>query len=533
MDSVNVFLQQYKLVKKNINDISSILQNTNNILELDVTNAIKVVVEMFKVMMSIEKDELSEEQIKDINEKNDEIKKELIKLKNRQIYVYNLKVWEINDKIATIRKVSLDLKIDDKTKDLNLLKWCNIYLYRDWKRENYKNYLDYNKLQEIYNKLVEIEKDINLQNDEPLDIRMRMNFCNDVINDMKIQINNDLSIMDINTLLDKCLFVYDNIIELDILVRKYIDENILSDKLKGSYNYKLVGLSTKIKNIKEDLLLKKSRKEVNFNDFSLLKYRIEFLNSELKILETKVFNYERKSNKEILNRFLAYLKRLEKELSDIEDLRNSVKVDSNQSSQLDLNIEEIKKIFDKIKNVISNANIVYNSKRLFAVKSIKSANNLYKKYKIEYLKMSGLSSISLLGYYDIIPSIIYGNMIIGNKLSELNEFVYSLNTILGNIINARRLSDNNWYLSNEFIINPFVVGVSLLKNLSLFDINDDILVKDIKNLVKKMNLKTSYIIEKEKEFLNMKKGNMIEFMDNSIDVFNSNKFFSGKNEIFS
>ena len=115
----------------------------------------------------------------------------------------------------------------------------------------------------------------------------------------------------------------------------------------------------------------------------------------------------------------------------------------------------------------------------------------------------------------------------------MNEFVYSLNTILGNIINARRLSDNNWYLSNEFIINPFVVGVSLLKNLSLFDINDDILVKDIKNLVKKMNLKTSYIIEKEKEFLNMKKGNTIEFMDNSIDVFNSNKFFSGKNEIFS
>ena len=97
--NISYYLEKCSEILGNINKVNSTLDREDKIESLNVTDDIVSCVNAFKEMKSIDRYGLSEDEIKEIDKKNDEIKETIIKLKNKQIYKYNLQVEKLNKKI--------------------------------------------------------------------------------------------------------------------------------------------------------------------------------------------------------------------------------------------------------------------------------------------------------------------------------------------------------------------------------------------------------------------------------------------------
>ena len=345
MDTEKKFLEQYDLIKNNIENISSIMENATNIEELNVTSNIKDVVNKFLEVIHFEEYGLSSEEIKDIKNKIKEIKKLLVDLKNRQVYLYNLKVQEINDKIEIFKKNGLNSELYKEIDNLEKLRFNSTYLYKDWKNSNYSRLLDYDKLIKINEIISNIEDNIKLKDDEPLDLRVKINYCEETLKNIKSEYKENMSLEEIDILLDKCTSLFGNVVETDILIRKYVSDGSL--KKESEKNYRITTLYSELTRIKNKLLNKKE-----IDEFNILKNRLEILDKEGNKLKDIIASYYGKSNDIIIKRFNTRFDSLKDILNgikkDIDKLKKENKLDSNQLSQLELEIEVEKYLFDTI-----------------------------------------------------------------------------------------------------------------------------------------------------------------------------------------
>lgn len=352
MVTENRLLEQCVLIKKNINKISFIMENAISIEDLDVTLSIKDVVNEFLEVINFEKINLSSEQIKNINSKIKEIKELLVELKNKQVYLYNLKVQEINDKIENFKRLELISDLNEQLDKLSVLRYSSVYLYRDWKNNNYSRLLDYDKLIEVYDIVNNVEKSIDVKDDEPIDLSVRINFCEHTLIEIKKEISDNMSMQKVNVLLDKCVSLFGSIVETDILIRKYVADGSLKEESKK--NYRITTLYSKLTKIKNRLL-----EEKNNVDFSTLKSRLQLLDDESKKIQGIISNYYGKCNDIIVRRLNTRLVSLNENLNiikkDIEKLEKDGKLDYNQISQLDLEIKKEKELFATINELLMNS----------------------------------------------------------------------------------------------------------------------------------------------------------------------------------
>lgn len=356
MGDVNQFLGKYNQLLTNIDEVNSTLDNAKNINTLNVTDAILECVKSFKDMKSIDRFNLSKEEITDIDKKNDEIKDKIIKLKNKQIYKYNLKVEELNEKIKLLKSVS-SLGVEEDIKELEILKWCNIHIYNDWQRNNYKDKLDYDMLQEVTDRLSLIDKKYNLKQDEPVDLTIKLNYYTQLLEDTKKELKEDTTLVEVRTLLDKCIDIYGNIISIDLASRMYLDDAVIEKELYSRYNHQTTQICNDIDKFMYKLLDKKKDVDDKSNDYTLLVDKLELLELKTNKLEEEINRYHGVCSYYTLNKIRIYLRKFDKTLKEVNKEANEIALNSEQKRRLfDENgrIGQVEEKFDIVQEKISS-----------------------------------------------------------------------------------------------------------------------------------------------------------------------------------
>lgn len=349
MGDVNQFLDRYNQLLTNIDEVNSTLDNAKNINTLNVTDAILECVKSFKDMKSIDRFNLSKEEITDIDKKNDEIKDKIIKLKNKQIYKYNLKVEELNEKIKLLKSVS-SLGVEEDIKELEILKWCNIHIYNDWQRNNYKDKLDYDMLQEVSDRLSLIYKKYNLKQDEPVDLTIKLNYYTQLLEDTKKELKEDTTLVEVRTLLDKCIDIYGNIISIDLASRMYLDDAVIEKELYSRYNHQTTQICNDIDKFMYKLLDKKKDVDDKSNDYTLLVDKLELLELKTNKLEEEINRYHGVCSYYTLNKIRIYLRKFDKTLKEVNKEANEITLNSEQKKRL---LSDNGKI-EYVKSLLSN-----------------------------------------------------------------------------------------------------------------------------------------------------------------------------------
>lgn len=613
---IKLYLAQYDVIKKELNMMLN-LNDSDKIYQKDMVDSVKSCVETFKKMRTIVRNDLSEEEIKDINSKNDEIIDMIIEVKNKQIYHYNLKVEYINDKIKKIKRIS-SLVEEDDIKKIKLLKYCNDFISNNWTK-NIK--LDLDALNKTYDRLIDIENKFNVKDNEPIDLMVRVNHFEKIVDLMSKLIKDDMTLIEIDELLDKCLFVYDKMIALDLDVRNYQNSGISNKKDVSEYNSKNTQSINQVLSLIPQLLDKKDKTEGNSNDYTSMMGKLVCIEKQMTILDNYLSDYYGKSNGFDLDRFKLYSAKIkyafnllmkekanlklekiqlhniddkvaildekmlsiDKKMNDpymlgknvdvyvewlIDNLRNNLVsfeskvskleqsiVEKNKKEEITMLAESYKKDIENIKKIISNSdrykfkNIVreleekyentckvYNSKCPLKVNKIKPANSLYKKYKKECLEISGLASSSLLEGVALIPTIMHGAIVLGQKHPKLSGLTNIITRVLGGVISAKRDEKGEWYLSNGVKIGPSVAYASVAKHMAVSEKKSVSLIDRFKKLIKKRESnekknKPSEIYKKikdeVKEYIKLNDLSNDEFIKN-LQVYNDSFYTQGK-----
>lgn len=354
MVDVNRYLEQCEDLITNINTAINNLDNAKDIDSLNITENVIGFVNTFKTIRNIDRSGLSEEEISSIDKKNDEVKDKIREVKNKQIYVYNLYVEKVNEKINGLKRVS-SLVANEDIKNLKTLKWCNIRIDDDWQKNSYKNHLDYDKLQEVYDKLAEIEKKYNIQNNEPADLTVKINYYLQLLDDTKKYVKENMTLTQVNNLLDKCMDIYKNIIDLDISVRMAYEKGTIDKEIYARYNQKTTNLSNNLVAVTGTLLEKKKDVNEYSNDYAYLMDKLLIVQLQSNSLEKVMKKYRGECNSVILNRLKVYLGKLNLQLKSIENESKKANLNSQQTKLLfgaKGKIEEIrygfKGIYDKL-----------------------------------------------------------------------------------------------------------------------------------------------------------------------------------------
>lgn len=123
---------------------------------------------------------------------------------------------------------------------------------------------------------------------------------------------------------------------------------------------------------------------------------------------------------------------------------------------------------------LNDANEVYRSNMTWRVKAVRGAKKFYKKHKKEILIVTGLAALAIAFSPVIIPNIMTGNLLWGNKVAAVRPVLGGLNKLLGNAIGAKPVdmvingvAKNVWRLANGNILLPLTSQASLLKAVAM------------------------------------------------------------------
>lgn len=567
-ENINVLLEKCEEFSKNVDTLSANL-NEKNINGLNINSNINELIEKLKQIKKYKDSlSLSDEDRKKINKIFDKLRKDFVNLKNKHVHTYNEKVDYINERINSIIKgIDINTLFEEEKEAFNKLSTisrCDVDIVRNWNQNRYLKTLDYSKLLEMYRSVEILEVKLNIRIEEPLGLFTSANYIENLIRKIRRNLNNDLSITDINSSLDTCITLFERIENLNISYNNVLDK--LSEQMITKYGNKIETFKKEIKEIETKLLEKKNNLIKKNNCYTIISNKLEQVNNKYEILLKKILEYLGKCSEETIKAFNFNLDELSKEMFNIKDdiikSFNDKELNQEQLNNIYMKIHEIaekhknidtklndelvilreidkelhitkniskldnelnelnnklnylegiikdKNIRKEIDNIIKNRekdlkrfehlllymkdnepdkyenlnNRIttlknrfdeicknYRSKCPLRVKTTKEIKHLYKKYKKMGLISAGLSSLALLSSaFSLIPAIMHGNTVAGEKIPPLKSLLNFFNKILSGCIGVKINKQGIYQLANGALLNAKTATTSLLKSLASF-----------------------------------------------------------------
>ena len=345
------FIRQCEDLTADIIDLSVDLNEDKININEDINRLIVVI-----NGMKIYKDEmnLSDNIKNELNKVFDQAKKDFINLKNKHIAIYNEKVEYINERIKIIStKLNKEIvsqtvkKLVDK---LETVKKCDTFVEGNWDQNAYLKDLEYDKLDNMYNIVSEIEKKLKINVDVPLELFSSSKYIEKEIKKIEKEIEKELLISDINTNLEKCITLLERVTNLDI--QHELMREKLSKDMFGHYCEKIKGLRKNIKIIEDKLLDKKSVIVKKTNYYAEIFNKLEQISKKYDMLNDKILEYVDKCTPKTACVFKDYLNYLSKNLlevqKEIKKYDNEFLLNQEQKDNL---YRMLNSIADKHKNI--------------------------------------------------------------------------------------------------------------------------------------------------------------------------------------
>lgn len=432
MVDVNRYLEQCDELINDIDTIITNLNNTDNINSLNVTEQIIEIVNMFKNIKNINRVELTEEEVSSIDKKNDLVKDKIREVKNKQIALYNFYVEIVNEKIKGLKSVS-SLLVHEDIKKLKLLKLCYVRITDDWQKNSYKNHLNYDKLIQTYDQLKEIEKKYNIHHNEPTDLTVKINYYEEILDNIKKSIKDEMTLLEVTDLLDKCIEVYKNILEIDVDVRMTYEKGKLDNDTFAKYNGRTTVVSNELVLAIEKILSKKNDVNEYANDYTKLSDKLAFLQLEISSLSSVMDKYHGECNTAILNNFKNYLGRINDKLIEYEEFGRKINLNSQQTKLLFAEDGKFENIHLNL-NMISD--VLYNDPYMLGDKLEAHINYLMKQLQFDIRDLSILVDKFQKGD---------NRDIIDKKINNVKKNISSIERYLDNTNKVSLKNDLNLY----------------------------------------------------------------------------------------
>ena len=273
--------------------------------------------------------------------------------------MYNEKVKFINQRINELTTGITDANLSDDIKNelakLSTIEECKTFINGDWQQTEYLKTLDYDKLDEMYKSVTDIEKKLKISSNEPLELWSRWNYINETLEEIKKEVKEGMSATEINELLNKCISSFEKIVDLDIIHELKRDD--LSKEIFAKYSDKISKLNESYKKLETDLLERKNKVDANTSDYEKVNNQIEQLSSKFEIISRKANEYRGKCTEKVIAVFNNNLNELQEELesikTQIDEYKKNGTLDPKQIENLEKKIEELSNKHDNAKSAVN------------------------------------------------------------------------------------------------------------------------------------------------------------------------------------
>ena len=358
--NVNEIVVECHNLGVDISDLSEDLNSVSEIKNININDEIVRVTEVLgEVNEKIKNVILDEEHKKTVLEKFENLKTECVALKNKHVALYNEKVKFINQRINELTTGITDANLSDDIKNelakLSTIEECKTFINGDWQQTEYLKTLDYDKLDEMYKSVTDIEKKLKISSNEPLELWSRWNYINETLEEIKKEVKEGMSATEINELLNKCISSFEKIVDLDIIHELKRDD--LSKEIFAKYSDKISKLNESYKKLETDLLERKNKVDANTSDYEKVNNQIEQLSSKFEIISRKANEYRGKCTEKVIAVFNNNLNELQEELesikTQIDEYKKNGTLDPKQIENLEKKIEELSNKHDNAKSAVN------------------------------------------------------------------------------------------------------------------------------------------------------------------------------------
>lgn len=382
-ENINLLLEKCEEFSKNVDTLSANL-NEKNINGININSNINELIEKLKQIKKYKDNiPLSDEDRKKINKIFDKLRKDFVNLKNKHVHIYNEKVDYINERInSIIKEIDISTLLEEEKEafnKLNTVNRCDIDIVRNWNQNRYLKTLDYSKLLQIYRSVEILELKLNIRIEEPLDLFASANYIENLIRKIRRNLNDDLSITDINYSLDTCITLFERIENLNIVYNNLLDK--LSEKMIVKYRKKIENFKNEIKEIETKLLEKKNNLINKNNCYTIISNRLEQANNKYEILSKKILEYLGKCSEETIKACNFNLDELSKEMFNIKDdiikSFNDKELNQEQLNNIYMKIHEIAEKHINIDTKLNDELVILREidKELHIIKNISKLDN--------------------------------------------------------------------------------------------------------------------------------------------------------------
>lgn len=344
---VNKFIENCQNVLSEMSSFSEKM-NQNDVEQLNINDKIIGWIDSIKKIENERNDlNLSEKEKIVVNELCDKLKSDVVALKNKHIAKYNVFVDYINVRVNDLTTKLSDEYLSSENRQmlesLETIQRCEVYINNDWQQSSYLESLDYEKLNESYKKVSSVEKKLKIKSDEPIELWSNWYSVNKNINILEDEIKENMTVIEIDSLLNKCVSMLESIIDLDLQHESKRDE--LSKEMFSKYSRKITRLNTNLKKIEETLLEKKNVLQKKSSDYTINSNNLELIDKKYEVVRRKISEYQRKCSEKSIVRFNYYLDKYQKDLiiykNKIEQDKNNGTLNEKQLSNLEKKIEQI------------------------------------------------------------------------------------------------------------------------------------------------------------------------------------------------
>ena len=384
---MELFLEDCDDFKKDIIALSTSL-NEDSVNSLNINLDINLLINTIKELKEYKDNiNLDDNNRRYVNKRFDELKKELVVLKNKHIQRYNSKVDYINERVNLLtnklNREVLSNNVNNLLDNLSLIDKCDVYIDGKWDQNAYLDNLDYFKLNELYSDVNEIERLLKIKNNEPIELFSEWNYISKNIKSIeKLLKNEDLSLVDVNNNLGKCNILLERVVDLELKLESM--RNNITEEMFGLYNEKkIVKLRNEIKDIESLLLEKKNNLTSKSSYYTDIINELNQINFEYDMLNRKLLEYNGELTTESIGVFNNMLDKLTKKLDVIRD-----KIKEYEDKGM-LNKEQVDNICNKLV-VIADKHTKINKDVNFKPEALKDEQEIEKQIYDKYVNANKL-----------------------------------------------------------------------------------------------------------------------------------------------